>query len=367
MVMLHPETEPLDFYWDPSGSVVAGTKTSVLGPGFHAYVYDLMVAVGKSCGLEWDWSGDEAGYAESQDFADLQRQMAAFLSNLAAAFLENAGDGALQVNMPLFAPVPRAGAFSFTPLGPRSREWWEAARVGGVEAADFYVWWSRERDAAYYRQLGRMFLWSVVPWHPPADESEESVMKLAIECFERAAELDPASGDPPAEVAELRALLEHDEDAPAPDPRPDGIGYRRRAVPLPLPGGWTIELPAYWYQALHDEGTVQWYGYNDKSVHASTFVAEHKGRPEPADRIARTIDENRPADAQVLNFRDGRRIGRAWIAPVEEDGEQGIVLRGCMAIPGQGAHVTIWFEDPADLDWAAMAFRSLTCPDAEPD
>jgi hypothetical protein len=226
-VALQPGAEAVFFVWNPDGTISADTKTSTMGPGYHAYAISVVRAVGELCGIDWDWSDDETGYATKGDFADLQEQMAEFLVALADAFLSvpRLNDApSLAVNMAAFAPVPvTGGSFSITPLGPRGRGFWEAVKRRdklNQHAREFYAWWSQERDADYYFKTGMVLLWNDIYWRPAVSDQEEHTMRLALDCFERAADLNPQMDLPNAEIAELKLLLELDEEDELPTPDP---------------------------------------------------------------------------------------------------------------------------------------------------
>lgn len=365
--LLYPAAEPLFFVWDPSGQVGASARTSSGGPGYHEHAVRIVRAVGERCQIDWDWSDDETGFATHNDFGALQDAMAEFLSHLARIFTSRQADpsATLAANMPLPAPIPaRGGPFSITPLGPRSLEWWQACAQGRnltEAAADFFPWWNRGTDADFFRKLGLVLLWTQVRWRPPEDEAEEQDARLALECFDRAAELDPTIQLPEAEIAELRTYLSLDEDDEPPTPAPGLIGYFRAELNRPLPGDWTIILPGYWQESFDEENGTLTLWHRDRAVHVTTYTFEPEpghAAPDP-DEVARLDPEVVPDGAEHFEFREGGRVGRAWIGPQEEDGQAGIVLQGCIAAPGVAAEVTIWFESPDDRAWAEATFRSV--------
>ena len=163
MVELHPCGTAVEFIWNPTGEVEAWAKTSTVGPGYHAYVIDLLQAVGRELHLEWRWdegnSGDETGYVQNQDFPALENEFASFLGSLGQIFLQQAAAGAtnLMVNMTAGALHPMEGAFCWSPCGPLSRQWWEMAvepdpnEILRIEA-EFYPWWDKEANADFWRK-----------------------------------------------------------------------------------------------------------------------------------------------------------------------------------------------------------------------
>jgi hypothetical protein len=365
-VTVHALGEPIDFMWEPGTRIAAGAKTSTVGPGFHAWVVDLLNKVGAAAGLEWDWSEDEAAFSRDGDFAALQRSMAGLLRALAGAFLDAAhGLGGVACNMPIgLYPQEEPIAFSYTPLGPRDRAWWEAARRGEeleTLCREFYPWWDREQDAAYWRKVGLGVMWVDVPWHPPDDEDEDNTCRLALEAMERAATLDPSMPLPVDDIAELAAMLDgEDEDDAERPPRPGGVGYRRGLTRRVAPGGWSLLVPGYYYEDWHEDEGVLVFGFADRAVHISTYTVRPDGRAIPAPTLVEDFQFEGEPGSEVFTYVDGAVRGRAMIGPLEEDdSEPGFALQGCMASDGEVAVITVAFADEADGQWALDTWKSL--------
>lgn len=375
-VLIHPLTEHLELVWEPAQNkgapprIIATTKTSTLGPGYHAWLVDLLKEIGPSCGLSWDWSEDESSFAVDGDFAALQRVMSDQLHAMAAAFLEHAdgemgADSGFAVNMSIGFGAVRPGEFTQTPLGPRDRAWWESIAAGHdlpARCREFYMWWDRERDAGYWYKLGLSLMWTEIPWRPPTDETEEALCRLALDALDRACTIDRSISLPAGEMNELAELLELDPEADElPQPRPDGIGYHRGPMNRRGPGGWGLVVPGYFFQEW-DEGSGQlsfWHG--NRSVFVSSYEIPLKdGKPVPAAELADSFgpDENEAA-TDTLEASDEQHLRRAIIAPYEEDGFVGQTLQGCVAAEGQCAIVTVVFADPDDRPWAEETWKSL--------
>jgi hypothetical protein len=90
-VRLHPCAEPVEFIWKPDLSITASAKTSTVGPGYHAFLIELLQHLGRLLNLKWEWdqdSADEANFAQSGNFAVLQQEMAKFWKSLGGILLE---------------------------------------------------------------------------------------------------------------------------------------------------------------------------------------------------------------------------------------------------------------------------------------
>src|SRR5262245_10459837 len=129
---LHPAEEPVEFRLDESGMLVASAKTSSAGPGYHAFLVDLLDGLGKKHGLIWIWDDaekeflDETGYASSRDFPSLQEEMAQFLRHLAGMLMRKDAGNRYALSMPLdFRLV--GDYFAVSTLGFWDRSWFESA------------------------------------------------------------------------------------------------------------------------------------------------------------------------------------------------------------------------------------------------
>jgi hypothetical protein len=369
-VTLHPHAEPLTFEWSPDQRLSAMVKTSTTGPGFHAFVVEIMDRVSEACGLVWEWEEDPAEYSSKRDFGALQAEMAAFLQSLAGALLKHASqsDGtSLAINFDAGGAMPELpGVFSVTPSGPRSREWWEGAERGEellAKGEEFYQWWGREIDATWHAKLGLAFMWSDVRWHPPANDYEEGFFRLVLDTFNAAQELDPSLALPEAELHELAEMLKSSpEEASIPG---KGIGYFRGPVTFRLPGGWSIKLPGYFYEDDEDDGGTALYWHRDKTVRLTSYTVRNKeGAPVPADRLLETCRGNLPEGTRAIEFTDtqGMRCFTAFGQETDDDGRTFLVMHGGKAKDGQVAQVTICFDDEASQAWATEVFKSITPP-----
>ncbi len=373
-VMLHPAGSPLEFTWQPDHTIQAWAKTSTAGPGYHHYVVEVLNRVGRTCGLDWSWDGaDESGYALTWNYEGLQDKMAELLQHMASLFADYGSKGYsdLAVNMPAGWARPKGAGFVVSPVGPLSQEWWmevsqaDEDRLGQL-AEEFYPWWDREEDAAFWRKTGSVLMWCEVPWHPPVDDREREVCEAALECFKRAGTMDPSIEVPKAEMNELQELLARDPDAPAEPPRTAGIGYRRGTMAWPATGEWTVDLPGYFYEQIEEDGSEIVLWFDDRTVRLSSLTVSRKdGQPEPPREMLPDKEPDELRGAEVIDYEQGHLAGWAAIRRAEEDGEQYWQLHGTMAAANTLAIATICYVDSDDKQWAIDAFKSLSHPDPE--
>ncbi|MBN2583233.1 MAG: hypothetical protein JXL80_09200 [Planctomycetes bacterium] len=337
-VTLHPCAEPVEFLWQPDQTIEVSAKTSTVGPGYHAHVVDLLNRVGSELSLRWDWAeegADETGFANSDNFDALQREMATFLKALGDVPLEQSGKGHtnLMLNMACGYPAPEMDSFVISPLGPLSEDWCrELTHAGGETLAqmcrEYYPWWERAPDAVCWRSIGLYLMWCEVRWHVPTEERERATCQLALDCMERAASQDAGIQLPTSEIQELRRLLTWPKDAPPQLPEPQGIGYRRRNMIHALTGGWTIRLPGYYYETWEDDGAMAVFWFGGRTVRFTSFTMTSKdGQPASPRSMLSEKTPEKLQGAEVVDLDNQHLQGWATIRPAEEDGQPLVPFR----------------------------------------
>jgi len=375
-IQLHPAGEPIDVALDAHGHVVFAGKTSTVGPGFHAAAVDLLDGVAVRCDLTWQWSdpagelGDETGYQESRDFAQLQAAMIEWLQSTARLVLDlEHGEWAhVGLCMPIGINVI-GDYFAVSPLGYWSRDWLEQVAEEPVSGPDhlgaaFFPWWKREIDAGFWLNAGKVLCWTDLSWSPPRTEAERNRYQLVLDCFEEARKLDAEVSLPDREIGEIGSLLLHEGMDRAPERL--GIGFRRGLMRRPLTGGWTIALPGYFHPVDEEDGEVATYTFGDRTVRGSSFVAT-ADQPgiDPAEQLVREKRAEHEGVGPTIDIDEGGLIGFASVEDAEEDGESYRFLRG---MAGRGEHLcvlTVAFTEPADQDWAIGVWRSVSLPPEE--
>ncbi len=372
---VHPGAECLRFTPEGDDGFYVETKTSTLGPGYHAHIVEMIDEIGKVGKVELDWGagegGDETNYAVDRDFAELQSQMAEQFRALIDVMSDRSAEHALFINWSFGVPEPIGDAGGlFTPSGLLSTKWCREVAEGkdlGARCREFYVWWDKDRDADYWRKLARMTLWSEVRWRPPMSEREARVWATALLAADELEELGAAHLLPAAEIAELRELMEWDEDTPCREPSPKGIGYYRHNVRWHLPGGWAFVLGGYFFEEIEEDDsggqTLLWF-FNDRTVRFSSANIETDSGPAPAAELLEFATSQAAPDAETIELNLGPATARGYFATEsdEESGEEYNVLSVTIAIDGRVAWLTITFGDPQHRDWAMDIARSVVAP-----
>ncbi len=194
-----------------------------------------------------------------------------------------------------------------------------------------------------------------IAWRPPDNPGEEKAIDCTLAFFEDAQRLGCSRPLPEAELAELRALREADPDDP-PIPRAEGIGYYRGLLTAPLPDGWSLRLPGYFYGEQDDRGDP-YFVYGDREVHFSAMAANASAD----DLLAAFRQELTGRGNELIEF--GSHEIRV-IASLAFNDRAGCYMLHARAITdGRAAMCTLCYKDGTDRDWALGVLESL---DREP-
>jgi hypothetical protein len=150
---LHPCEEPVNFEL-ADNIIICSAKTNSVGPGYHAYLVELIERLGETLNIQWEWNleegdviyEDETGYYNHRDFKKLQLEMLQWLTTLARSFTE--GDGhQYMVAFPLGYPRMCHDYFAVSPMQVWTKEWFDHVATTDIEhlekeGAEFFIWWN---------------------------------------------------------------------------------------------------------------------------------------------------------------------------------------------------------------------------------
>jgi hypothetical protein len=251
LITMHPAGDRL-YVEEVRGRVEVEAKTSVLGPGYHAFLVSILESVQARLGLHWEWN-DESGYVLDRDFGRLQANMAGFLKDLGGALLK-AGETDEQAagSSILMDPDCEFEAYGdeiLAPLGPlsvRELRRWQSLNEAEIDrvAAGFYPWWDQSFDGGFYRGLALYALWNDIRWAYPLDPKEVELAKRTLHwCKEAVNRGVVDAAFQPSVIAEISSVIMA-EGPRLHFPKKGGIGYRRRTVQKRYGDGWTLAFPA---------------------------------------------------------------------------------------------------------------------------
>lgn len=372
VVALHPASPPAEARLGGSGRVRVTASTAPAGPGYHAFLCDLLRAFAADFGLAWDpaASRDPTGYFFDRDRAACEQHFLRCLADACRA--SPPALGLRPADLTFYHPGP-----VLTPLGPRPRDWPAAVAANPPAGRPYFPWWSPDLDAAFYRNRALCRLWAEFPWRPPLTEAEGELTDQVAADLATAYKLDPAGELPWREWLEVLAAVEHDRDGftvtPA-DPAlrdavalrageasagGDPIGYRRHPVRVRLGDGWSVKVPGEFAREWDGDRTwTAWAGSRTVWFHAEGFTKPDGSAPTAPEAVAvgrRSLPAGEPVPPLVA---DGLRGEGVW-GEADEDARGAWRLSGVAAAGGQVAVLHVYAEDPADKDWAVTTWRSL--------
>jgi hypothetical protein len=378
LVVLHPAAPPAEVRLGASGRVRVSAVTTPAGPGYHAYLCDLLRQFAEDFDLAWeppDHAADPTGYFNHRDRAATEERFLDWLGSACAV--------AAVRPAPTSVGLPAGHGFHFpadvlTPLGPRSPQWLAAIAEDPTRGRDFFAWWAPCPNAAFYRNRALARLWCDFPWRRPLTEAEGELADQIANDLATAFKLDPAAELPWAEWLELLGTIEADTEGftvtpsdrvlsvelwkragPPPAPSSPRIGYRRYPVRVGLTGGWSVRVPGDFAREWEDDRTwTAWSLTRTVWFHALGFTKPDGSRPSAAEAVdvgRRSLPEGEPVAGID---RDGVR-GEAVFGPTDEDGRTVWRLSGVAAVEGQLVVCNVYAEDPADRDWVVETWQSL--------
>lgn len=277
-IMFHPAGASVDLKADGE-NVVIDVETSLIGPGYHAFVVSALDNAHSKLGLRWIWD-DETGYAENRDFTRLQTTMAGVLRRACADLLKRHEEHGDQADRKLFmrfdfAAIAGPGEV-FMPLGsttvPDLRRWISAGSGDfRKEAEEFYIWWTRGFEGDFYRGIALYWLWNEVRWATPLNEEEVQSLRRVVDWSGEA--LRRGADFPVLKVSfdELKSLITSKESRPV--PHEEGMGHRRRVWNRRF-YGWQLSMPGSLQSSVETEKGVTFvFKAPGLDIRASSYTA----------------------------------------------------------------------------------------------
>lgn len=368
---LHPAGESIEVYREKD-DLVLSAKTSTVGPGYHAFVVGLLDRLGAELKLEWregEWGGDETSYYAARDREALEREMLAWARALAGSVLrDTTGLTNIAISMPM-SPQFLFKAFAQTPVGPRSREWFEAVERDASRGADLFPWWEPGLGAGFHLGVALTRMWCDVRWAEPQTDEDDDVLFEVLESLDAAYALDDSREYPWAAWAELLALADSEDgtlrarvearaaSAPATTP----IGYRREDVRVTPFRGWSVQVPGS-FSWEHDEHGAFSAWRDGRTVWFSAF----RLRGESAEKPLRELVRETKQQGESFDFEEDELVSHAVLSEKDDaEGEAAYILSAQAAVPGRLAALTVAFPDMADREWALATWKSIRGPRAD--
>ena len=215
LVNLHPCAEDVEIAVPEPGRVVVSAKTSTVGPGYHAFLCDLLHRLGEAMDIDWDapedesGTGDETGYFHTGDPRALEDEFLEWLRGVAKLITDGLEQDYqwMMISMAIGHHYHHHGPL-VTPMGPRDVRWLEAVAEDSIRGIDLFPWWPAGIGAPFY--LGRALarLWRDVRWRAPLTDDEGRLLMDVHLDLARAYRLDASLAYPWREWRELMESIE---------------------------------------------------------------------------------------------------------------------------------------------------------------
>lgn len=364
---VHPCEETVNF--ELSGeALICSAKTNSVGPGYHAYLIELIEKLGNSLGIKWNWNleegeeyyQDETGYFEHRNYEQLQLEMLKWLNALCRNF-DNEEGKQLMISLPTGSPRMKLDYFAVSPIQIWGKDWFN--KVAHLEPEDlpwagmeFFIWWNKEPDSLFYKQTGIALLNVECPWHFPADDKEKKILSTIDKCFEQARKLDPFIELPDEDWTAVRNFLSESEtDIPQSE-----YGYRKHIMTFDLSDNWLIDLPGTMYRN-EDGNTIVFY---DQTFTVRSLAYGITKENSDADYAEHFFDNNENAGTEVL-YSETELAGKAivYYAIDKEANSEYWILQGVKVKNDKFLLSTICYPTEDYKEWATQTWNSLRNPD----
>ncbi|WP_163568132.1 hypothetical protein [Fodinicola feengrottensis] len=260
LVSLYPGAEDVEITLDETRLEVSG-KTSTIGPGYHAYVCELLEELGAELSIGWlPPAQDEDDYFRTRDAGALELEFLNWLNGLARFAVdkfETGGAQGITVSMPLSVRFVE-DSFMITPMGPRSVDWAREVARDPRRGIDVFPWWDPGKDGSYALGRAMVLMWQDVPWRAPTDDDEMALLRRVDTLLTQADTLTATSPLPWAEWGEILTYLgesRQEVETRAASSLPPQIGYRRGEAWNELSGQWWVRTPGAFVGRFEDEGS----------------------------------------------------------------------------------------------------------------
>lgn len=368
---VHPAAETLRLHETADG-LVASATTSTVGPGYHAWICDVLGALGADIGVTWlpadDDGGDETGYFDHRDRTELERQFGDWLRTVAKMVLENMDDEKQPMHLlrAMHAPLPLVSCATTTPLGPRDVQWVRAVAADASAGRDLFSWW--ESGTGAEMKLGRALyrMWNELPWRAPLDDDEGVLLCDVLVDLEQAQAEAPHLAYPWREWHELLGWVDEMNDLTGLAHEVDDelaahvgkearatigplIGYRRHPMRVSIGRHWSIEVPGSFLLTEEEDGT--WLAYDaTRTARLTSFRHKSPDYVEPFEP---------PADPALALVLDTPPLRGHLDVRAPDDQTEEWVASGSISVPGFLAVLTFTWTKRSDRSWADATLATL--------
>jgi hypothetical protein len=373
-VNFYPANEPVEFFVPQPGRMIVSAKTSILGPGYHIALCQILKRMGEELDITWEprnedeGTGDETGYFHTGDKAALEEEMLRHLQALAAILDENLREND-SFEMSLSMPIEYSfeGGPIKTIVGIRDTEWLRRVQANPRNGIDLFPWWEEGLTPRFYLGRATVEMCMNVRWRELLSDTDEwDTDENVLQDLYKAYQGDPSLPFPWREWAEILDYLNYGDELTeevhrraAQEPERPLLGYWRHPVLVRLADGWSITISGAMTEGWKDGNWSAWDG--ERTVWFSCWNVQREDTPVPANELLTTFSERTGLDGEVVEFQDDGLVGRGAIQPHEEEGREMWNLKAFSAVAGRIALCNLFYHDEADREWALTQWRALKC------
>ncbi len=368
LVTIHPSEEPIYFEIEEDNYLLLSARTNSVGPGYHAYIVEIMDDLSKYLNLNWIWGDakeedvyfDETGYYKNRDFKLLQIEMLRWLRAISKHFNEEDTSN-LKISLSLNSPNLLDEYYAISPLGRWDKSWFDKTRNGELEnlmneGQQFFIWWNKEKDGAFYYKTTLALLNVECPWHSPIDDKERILYSSIDKCLINAQKNNIDLSLVKKDWRTIKSYLSNDQEETYFENTP--IGFRKHKMNFSLAGNWNIQIPGYYYSDIQDDTEIYWYG--ERTIRNTTYKNE---KEYPKSEFKSEIDKLLKPETYKRNkeiaFENEKIIGKGYIYLYEEDDENYWILHGVKIDKNGLILSTICFSNESDESWAIDTWETI--------
>ncbi|MCL1852321.1 MAG: hypothetical protein FWF88_04740 [Peptococcaceae bacterium] len=339
-------------------------KTNSAGPGYHAYLVDILDRLGVSpTKIE-----DETGYYTNLDFGLLQNAMTQWLRHVSGQVVQLSASGQysnIAISLTSNNVPDTPGHLTCCPLGYYETAFFAGAHAGDPRGTDFFIWWNKERDASFYKNTALNLLWCEVNWLPPETDQEKETVAAALACLAQAYALQPDGELPAASWLELARLAGdaalvrelHSRYGDTVETNQPAVGYNHGQISHYI-CGWRATFSGKMHFDCEEGGLVWW--DDSRTIRAHSLSVEwQEGTPKSSTSLLRSALGDK--DCEPFSLRNS-----AIAACVQhkltkkEDGEPLHQTALTAAHGDELLFLVLYYKDPADRDWALGICNTVT-------
>ncbi|MCL2711400.1 MAG: hypothetical protein FWE95_11020 [Planctomycetaceae bacterium] len=359
-VTLVPFEEEVYGSWEDGGLRIEA-KTNSAGPGYHAYLVDLLDELSVApTEIE-----DETGYYSNRDFRSLQNEMGDWLKGLSKHLLEMPNDCTnLAISLPVDFCVPDSSEhFTRCPLGYFDRKFFERSQSGEPVGPEFFLWWNQPQDALFFRNVALRLIWCKINWLSPQTEEEHKIIAATLDCLEQAYTLESCLDYPAAEWIELAQLTGNKSLVQTlysryGDSKKACLGYQRGNVRQNV-CGWSFARSGRMHSDYEEDGGLVLWDDN-RTIRLSSISAQlNEDIANKSEYLLHSITEN-DKDCESFSLCNPKIAACVQHSQIEENGEPLYQTRLVAALDEQLLIMSLYYVDMADRDWAIDVCASVT-------